>query len=132
MKYEIQYKCQYVSGLDSFPILKIRYRKHGIRIWNRLEKSLDVFAKHMGLYGEVSSGYLEFLDTWERAFLFADILSDKFNGNIEEYVKKIVMNEVETEIYNNEIEVRTDALISSWTTSGWNSMELNVGKEEES
>ena len=135
MSFEIQYKCymgfhsNFGEPSTQFPMLKIRYRKSGCKLWEKLDKmEVDTFAfsfYHREYYTEFRE-YLGDESDYTRLTTFQKVLSDRFDGSLERYVKIIVEAEVVMKLANIDEQNDSESIAQSLLTNGWNSTTIEI------
>lgn len=140
MTFEIQYKCymgtrfDLEDGFSKFPRLKIRYRKAGKAYWTSLDAGdVDEFAFHQ--YRSCHYGEFQFsigcYSDYNRLSMFQELLSKRFDGSMEQYVKHIVETEAVMALADIEESQDTMEMADRLLTGGWRSTTLELEQKRE-
>ena len=129
MKYQISYKCTVDILSDTFyafPILTLRYRPVGSLRWKRSKQPVDQLAKALNYGGFSSTLPLYMYDLSKRVEYFDKALKEKFNNNMDDYVKRVAYTEILENRATKEHNDWINSTIDSWTNDNWKYLEVDI------
>jgi len=125
--YEVKYKCYMHWTSPVVPLIRIKYRKLGRIFWTETDPEfVDYFAGSIWkseYYSECEPN----LSNYDRLRIFSRILDEKYNGDMERYVKAMTEFDISNRLIerNEEDEARDIAI--SLVTNGWKKTILKTG-----
>lgn len=131
MTYELKYKCDFkgTPGFD-MPYITYKYRPAGKLFW--IEKCTEYIDRFAYLkWDRFYDRYYEDMPLYTRAYILRTILNEKYNGNLESYVKDIVEFWVMDRLIEIEKDTDTLDICMSFVTKGWRSTTVDITKTEE-
>lgn len=128
MVYELKYKC----GFSDYyvPHITYKYRKAGKFLWEAKDTTeIDHFA-----YSKWKNEYYEFnykdMSRYSRMCTMRNILDEKYNGSLENYVKAMVEFEIMVNLIKADMDKETFDICLSLVTDGWEKTTIKLDIKE--
>ena len=130
MIYQLRYKCDF--KYDSYlPHITYKYRKIGKFFWEKkCTIPIDDFA-----YFKWKNEYYEFdrhgMLAYSRMCIMRNILDEKYDGNLESYVKSMVEFDIMADMIKEDMNKETFDICLSFVTDGWKTTTVRVKETAE-